>query len=81
MEGSVWRAESQEGGYTENKTRTKPGAKKQLVIMLISVILMLFSVTQVYYLAKYTFGHFVPEEKMKVYKWVYMLLEGTTTKK
>lgn len=61
------------------ETKMKPGAKKQLVIMIISVVLMVFSVTQVYYLAKYTLGHEVPQEKLKVYRWVYMLLEGSNS--
>ena len=65
-------------GATEHKSKVKEGAKKQLVIMLISVALMVFSVTQVYYLARYTLGHDVPEEKLKVYKWVCMLLDGST---
>lgn len=63
----------------ENKPKMKTNAKRQLVIMIISVILMIFSVTQVYYLAKYTLGQEVPQEKLKVYRWVHMLLEGNTT--
>ena len=53
-------------GCEKSETRMKPGAKKQLVIMIISIILMIFSVTQVYYLAKYTLGLNVPQEKLKV---------------
>lgn len=62
---------------TTTTTNMKPGAKKQLIIMLISVALMIFSVTQVYYLAKYTLGYEVPAEKLKVYKWVSMLLQDS----
>ncbi len=58
---------------TANTTNLKPGAKKQLVIMLISIILMIFTVTQVYYLTKYTLGYEVPAEKLRVYRWVSML--------
>lgn len=47
--------------------------------MIISVVIMVFSVTQVYYLGKYTLGFDVPDGKLKIYKWVYMLLEGNTT--
>ena len=65
--------------YEKREPKMKSGAKKQLVIMIISVILMIFSVTQVYYLTKYTLGHEVPQEKLKVYRWVYMLLEGNAT--
>ena len=63
------------------KPKLKPGAKKQLVIMIISIVLMVFSVVQVYYLARYTFGFDVTQNEMKVYRWVYMLLEGNTAKK
>ena len=64
-------------GVEKNELKMKAGAKKQLAIMLISVVLMVFSVTQVYYLAKYTLGYDVPQEKLKVYRWVCMLLEGS----
>ena len=65
--------------YAEQKTpKIKANAKKQIVIMLISIAFMVFSVTQVYYLAKYTLGHDVPQEKLKVYRWVCMLLEGSS---
>jgi len=65
-------------GSEQSEPKMKTGAKKQLIIMLISIALMVFSVTQVYYLAKYTLGHEVPQEKLRVYKWVCMLLEGDT---
>ncbi|MBQ8043749.1 MAG: hypothetical protein IJ272_06335 [Clostridia bacterium] len=64
-------------GAQQNEPKMKASAKKQFVIMLISIALMVFSVTQVYYLAKYTLGHDVPQEKLKVYRWVCMLLEGS----
>ena len=68
-------------GYEESETRNKKNSKKtsskkQLIIMIMSIVLMIFTVTQVYYLAKYTIGKDVPQEKLKVYKWVCMLLEG-----
>ena len=59
--------------------KLKPGAKKSLVIMIISVALMIFSVIQVYHLARYTLGLEVTQQDMKVYRWVYMLLEKDTT--
>ena len=62
-------------GAATKTTNMKPGAKRQLVVMLISVALMLFAVTQVYYLTKYTLGYEVPDEKLKVYRWVSMLLQ------
>lgn len=64
-------------GNTTKTTNIKPGAKKQLVVMLISIMLMIFTVTQVYYLAKYTLGYEVPAEKLRVYKWVCMLLQDS----
>lgn len=64
-------------GNTAKTTNMKPGAKMQLVIMLISIVLMLFAVTQVYYLSKYTLGYEVPSEKLKVYRWVSMLLQDS----
>ena len=38
----------------EKEIKLKPNAKKQLVIMLIAMVLMFFSVSQVYFLARYT---------------------------
>lgn len=64
-------------GAEPNEPKMKPGAKKQFVVMLISIALMVFSVTQVYYLAKYTLGRDVPQEKLKIYRWVCMILEGS----
>ena len=68
-------------GANERTAKIQPKAKKQLIFMLISIALMVFSVTQVYYLARYTLGHDVSQEKLKVYRWVYMLLEDNTTTK
>ncbi len=64
-------------GNTTKTINMKPGAKKQLVVMLIFIVLMIFTVTQVYYLAKYTLGYEVPAEKLKVYRWVSMLLQDS----
>lgn len=64
-------------GASAKTSPIKPGAKKQLIIMLVSVTLMIFSVTQVYYLAKYTLGYEVPAEKLKVYRWVSMLMQDS----
>ena len=64
-------------GAKPNTTTLKPGAKKQLVIMLISIALMIFTVTQVYYLARYTLGYEVTAEKLSVYRWVSMLMQDS----
>lgn len=53
----------------------KKGAKKQLILMVFSVALMIFTITQVYFLAKYTLGLEVKQENLKVYRWVCMLFE------
>lgn len=67
-------------GYQETTKKKKiKTSKKKLIIMFISVFLMIFSITQVYYLAKYTLGHEVAADKLGVYKWVYMLFEGSAT--
>lgn len=56
----------------------KPRArsKKQLVIMLISVAVMVFTIVQVYYLAQYTLGREISSEKLSVYRWVNLLING-----
>ena len=59
---------------TASEPKIKKGAKVQLVLMLISIILMVFSITQVYYLARYTFGLEVEQKHLSVYRWVTMLL-------
>lgn len=58
----------------ENEPKMKKGAKKQLIIMIIAIVLMVFSVTQVYHLTRYTLGYPVQEHDLRVYKWVSMLL-------
>lgn len=63
----------------QSQPKMKHGAKARLIIMLISVCLMVFSVTQVYYLGKFTLGYDVPSEKLKVYVWFCKLLDGSTT--
>ena len=67
---------SRRRGSETQTTKLKKNAKIKLVIMIISVILMFFSITQVYYLAKYTLGHEVAPKKLKVYRWVQLLLSG-----
>lgn len=67
-------------GYQETtKNKKTENPKKKLIIMFIAVFLMIFSITQVYYLAKYTLGREVPADKLSVYRWVCMLLEGNAT--
>jgi len=67
-------------GYQETTKKKKTeNPKKKLIIMFIAVFLIIFSITQVYYLAKYTFGREVPADKLGVYRWVCMLLEGNAT--
>lgn len=61
----------------KNTNKLKAGAKRQLIIMLLSIALMFFSLSQVYYLTKYTLGQNVSSEKLKVYRWIRLLLEGT----
>ena len=63
-------------GSQQSGTKMKTGAKRQLVIMIISIALMVFSVTQVYYLARYTLGYEVDQKDMSVYTWFYKLLEA-----
>ena len=63
----------------QSEPKMKQGAKTRLIIMIISVCLMMFSVTQVYYLGKFTLGYDVPSEKLKVYVWFCKLLDVNTT--
>lgn len=65
--------------FEQSEPKMKQGAKTRLVIMILSVCLMLFSVTQVYYLGKFTLGYDVPSEKLKVYVWFCKLVDGSTT--
>ena len=57
-----------------SKLKEVPNAKAKLIGMLISIALMVFSVSQVYYLAMYTFGREISEDKLAVYKWVVKLV-------
>ena len=62
----------------EKEQKAQRKLKTRFVVMIISVVIMIFSVVQTYNLALYTFGCEVPQEKLKVYRWVCMLLEGDT---
>ena len=57
-----------------SKMKEVPNAKAKLIGMLISIVLMIFTVTQTYYLAMYTLGREISEDKMAVYKWVVKLV-------
>ena len=57
-----------------SKLKEVPNAKAKLIGMLISIALMVFSILQVYYLAMYTFGREISEDKLAVYKWVVKLV-------
>lgn len=63
----------------EEKVKTIPNARRKLIIMVICICLMLFSMVQVYYLARYTFGLEVSSSNMAVYNWVLKLVsyDGT----
>lgn len=63
----------------ENKVRTIPNAKRKLITMVICICIMLFSVLQVYYLARYTFGLEVSKCNMSVYNWVLKLISYDET--
>ena len=54
--------------------KIKSNAKVKLTVMIICVGLMLFSIMQVYYLAKYTLGLEVSSREMAVYNWVNKLV-------
>lgn len=60
----------------ENELRARKKVKTRIIIMIISVAIMIFSVTQTYNLAMYTLGYEVPKEKLIVYRWVCMLLDS-----
>ena len=64
---------------SDERMKTVPNAKFKLICMCISIILMIFSVTQVYYLTLYTLGKEVSEEKMSVYSWVVKLVNYKET--
>lgn len=57
-----------------SKMKEVPNAKAKLIGMIVSIVLMVFTVTQTYYLAMYTFGREISEDKMAVYKWVVKLV-------
>ncbi len=57
-----------------SKMKEVPNAKAKLIGMLVSIALMIFTVTQTYYLAMYTLGREISEDKMAVYKWVVKLV-------
>ena len=57
-----------------SKLKEVPNAKAKLIGMLIAIALMVFTVLQVYYLAMYTFGREISEDKLAVYKWVVKLV-------
>ena len=59
---------------SDKKTKPVPNAMLKLICMFLSLALMVFSVTQVYYLLKYTLGHEVSKEDMAVYNWVVKLV-------
>jgi len=63
-------------GSEKNSNKIESKAKAKLVVMLVSVFLMIFSLLQVYYLLMYTIGKEVPEEKLKVYRWVQLIVSG-----
>lgn len=64
---------------SKENVKVSKKAKKQLILMLVSIVLMIFCITQVYYLAKYTLGKEVPEGKLRVYNWVRLLSSGQET--
>ncbi len=57
-----------------SKMKEVPNAKAKLIGMIVSIVLMVFTLTQTYYLAMYTFGREISEDKMAVYKWVVKLV-------
>ena len=65
-------------GNIENTIKVRNRATRRFIIMTISVALMIFSVVQTYNLALYTFGYDVPKDRLKVYRWVCMLLDSNT---
>jgi len=56
------------------KVKTVPNAKRKLITMIVCLVIMVFSVTQVYYLARYTLGLEVSSKNMAVYNWVLKLV-------
>jgi len=58
-----------------------PNARRKLMTMVICICLMLFSLVQVYYLARYTLGLEVSNGEMAVYNWVLKLVSYDETDK
>lgn len=58
----------------QSEPKLKKGAKKQLFLMILSVFLMIFSITQVYHIVRYTLGYEVQEKHLRIYNWVTMLV-------
>ena len=58
----------------EEQVKTIPNAKRKLITMIVCLVIMLFSVTQVYYLARYTLGLEVYSRNMAVYNWILKLV-------
>lgn len=63
----------------EEQVKTIPNAKRKLITMIICLVIMLFTVTQVYYLARYTLGLEVSSKNMAVYNWVLKLVSYEET--
>lgn len=63
----------------EEKIKTIPNAKKKLIIMITSVCLMVFSVFQVCFLARYTLGLEVSNSNMAIYNWILKLVSSDET--
>ena len=58
----------------EKQIKTVPNAKRKLILMIVCIVLMVFSVSQVYYLVRYTFGLEVSSKDMAVYNWFLKLV-------
>lgn len=63
----------------EEQVKTLPKAKRKLITMIICIVIMVFSVTQVYYLARYTLGLEVSSKNMALYNWVLKLVSYEET--
>lgn len=58
----------------DNNVKTIPNAKRKLIIMIVSIVLMVFSATQVYNLTRYTLGLEVSKSDMAVYNFILKLV-------
>ena len=58
----------------EEQVKMLPNAKRKLITMIICIVVMVFSITQVYYLAIYTLVLEVSSKNMAVYNWVLKLV-------